>query len=77
MLTKQMCLNPCSNGIPSDRFYCAIIKHRVSLNPCSNGIPSDSLDGEWQFGINGLNPCSNGIPSDFTNVTLFELYKTS
>ena len=36
------CLNPCSNGIPSDKKIYNYESIRMCLNPCSNGIPSDN-----------------------------------
>ena len=45
------CLNPCSNGIPSDSWICACYRWQYRLNPCSNGIPSDNIGGEIRKGI--------------------------
>ena len=42
--SENFCLNPYSNGIPSDIFPGKVEKKEVkSLNPYSNGIPSDSV----------------------------------
>ena len=58
------CLNPCSNGILSDKKDGCVNIKVVRLNPCSNGILSDLLKYLKMNMVVRLNPCSNGILSD-------------
>ena len=37
------CLNPCSNGMPSDIEHLQTENRKACLNPCSNGMPSDTM----------------------------------
>ena len=37
------CLNPCSNGMPSDIKNAQLYLQELCLNPCSNGMPSDTM----------------------------------
>ena len=57
-------LNPCSNGMPSDRINLQNRFNKKSLNPCSNGMPSDMETRQRKSSRTCLNPCSNGMPSD-------------
>ena len=67
-------LNPCSNGIPSDRTSFDPLKVQDVLIPVLMEYPlTETISLRWTAG-SCLNPCSNGIPSD-TVVSSTDLYE--
>ena len=46
---SKLCLNPYSNGIPSDNSEAYARINNKCLNPYSNGIPSDNDMGDPEY----------------------------
>ena len=60
-----MSLNPCFNGILSDKEIYLLTNRLGRLYPCFNGILSDPLKKIIMAPVICLYPCFNGILSDW------------
>ena len=58
---REICLNPCCNGIGEISFVGWLLSSNDCLNPCCNGIGEITTVTPYPVGFLCLNPCCNGI----------------